>query len=143
MPVQRARLRALKIHRSYEVSELATLLGVHKNTIREWQRSGLKPIDERRPALFVGATVKAFLEQREKARKQPCLLGTFFCFRCRSPKPPALGMVDVIPTNALTGNARGLCADCEAVMHRRVRMGQIMQVFPNCVVKILEAHPRL
>ena len=143
MPVSQARLRALKIHRSYDVSELAEVLGVHKNTIREWQRLGLSPVDERRPLLFMGAAVIAFLKKRLMSRKSPCPPGTFFCLRCRAPKHPALGMVDVIPLNALTGNATGLCASCEATMYRRVNMNRIMQIFPNCAVKILVAPPRL
>lgn len=143
MPVNQARLRALKIHRSYDVSELAELLGVHKNTIREWQRIGLSPVDERRPFLFMGAAVIAFLKKRVMSRKSPCPPGTLYCLRCRAPKSPALGMVDVIPMNALTGNATGLCAGCEATMYRRVSMKRITQVFPNCIVKILEAPPRL
>ena len=143
MPVSQARIRALKIHRSYDVSELAELLGVHKNTIREWQRNGLSPVDERRPFLFTGAAVIAFLKRRAMSRKSHCPLGTIYCLRCRAPKPPALGMVDVIPLNALTGNATGLCASCEATMYRRVNMNRIMQVFPNCAVKIQVAPPRL
>jgi len=143
MPVSQARIRALKIHRSYDVSELAELLGVHKNTIREWQRCGLSPVDERRPFLFTGAAVIAFLKKRHMSRKSPCPPGTIYCLRCRAPKPPALGMVDVIPINSVTGNATGLCACCEATMYRRVNMKRVMQIFPNCAVKIQVAPPSL
>lgn len=49
----------VKIHRSYTARELADCLGVHKNTVRHWQRKGLTPIDARRPYLFKGAVVRA------------------------------------------------------------------------------------
>ncbi len=143
MQVHRTRRRALKSNRTYDVYELSQLLEVHKNTIRDWRRNGLEPIDDGRPALFAGEAVKAFLQRREKSRKRPCPPGTFFCLRCRTPKPPALGMVDIAPFNELTGNAKGLCADCETVMHRSVRLEKIEQIFPKCALQIVEAYPRL
>ena len=38
MPSLRVTPHRLKIHRSYDTRELADLLGVHKNTVRQWQR---------------------------------------------------------------------------------------------------------
>lgn len=54
MPVRRpkAKLTAVKLHYSYSSSELAACCGVHKNTVRNWQRDGLEPNDEARPVLF-------------------------------------------------------------------------------------------
>ena len=36
--------RLVKIHRSYTVEEASILLGVHRNTVREWIKRGLTPI---------------------------------------------------------------------------------------------------
>ena len=44
----------VKRNRSYTASELAARLGVHKNTVRHWQRDGLAAIDGGRPTLFHG-----------------------------------------------------------------------------------------
>jgi len=84
----------IKINRSYTARELADALDVHKNTVRHYQREGLKPVDNRRPALFHGGAVRSFLTHRNTTRKRPCPPGTFYCFRCRAPKRPAEGMVD-------------------------------------------------
>ena len=45
MPARRANPNRVKQHRSYSVDELACCCDVHKNTVRNWQRDGLKPID--------------------------------------------------------------------------------------------------
>ena len=46
--------RLLKIHRSYTVEEVASVLDVHRNSVRNWLRSGLDAIDQRRPTLILG-----------------------------------------------------------------------------------------
>lgn len=120
MPARRANPNRVKLHRSYSVDELARCCDVHKNTVRNWQRDGLKPIDSARPILFQGAAVRDFLAGRNASRKRPCPPGTLYCFRCRCPRHPALGMVDFVAMRPGSGNLRAMCASCEAIMHRRV-----------------------
>lgn len=143
MPTRRVNPYRVKIHRSYNVSELAARLGVHKNTIRQWQREGLRPIDTHRPALFQGTAVRTFLIDRIASRKRPCGPGTLYCFRCCEPRPPALGMVDYVESRPGTGNLRALCGTCETIMHRRVRRSALAAAMPGMVVQITEAPPRL
>ena len=132
MAVRRVNPRAVKLHRSYCITELAACLGVHKNTVRHWQRGGLKPIDRGRPLLFQGTIVRAFLSARNASRKRPCPPGTLYCFRCREPRPPALGMVDYLSINAKSGNLRAICAMCETVMHRRASKAALASILPGC-----------
>ncbi len=143
MAARRASPNVVKLNRAYDVAELAARLGVHKNTVRHWQRDGLKPLDSGRPVLFHGATVRAFLSSRSASRKSPCPPGTFYCFKCRAPRPPALGMVDYIPISATGGNVRAICAACETVMHRRAAKASLMTILPGCDVQISQAPPRL
>ena len=143
MAGRRVNPRAVKLHRSYSVPELAACLGVHKNTVGHWQRYGLKPLDGGRPMLFQGAIVQAFLSARNASRKRPCPPGTLYCFRCRAPRPPALGMVDYLTINALSGNVRAICATCETVMHRRARQAALSSILPGCDIQFVEALPRL
>lgn len=143
MAARRVNPRAVKSHRSYSVSELAACFGVHKNTVRHWQRHGLKPIDGGRPVLFQGATVRAFLSTRHASRKRPCPPGTLFCFRCREPRPPALGMVDFVSMNEESGNIRAICATCETVMHRRASKAALASILPGCDVQFVEVLARL
>ena len=116
MPARRVNPYRVKTHYSYTVSELAACLKVHKNSVRNWQREGLEPVDRSRPVLFQGATIRAFLVKRNKARKQPCPPRTLYCLRCRQPRAPALGMVDYLPITETSGNLRALCEHCETTM---------------------------
>jgi excisionase family DNA binding protein len=143
MARRRVNPRLVKRNRSYTASELAERLGVHRNTVRHWQRKGLKALDDGRPALFHGETLRTFLLSRSAQRKRPCPPGTFYCFRCRDPRRPALAMVDYVESRPGTGNLRALCETCEAVMHRRARRSALDAVMPGIAVQIREAQPRL
>ena len=119
--------RLVKIHRNYTVEEVARLLSIHKNTARQWIRSGLPTIDENRPILILGRELISFLQARRAGKKRPCLPGQIYCVRCRSPKFPAGGMVEHRPLNKTVVNARGICPDCNSMMHRCVSLTQIEQ----------------
>jgi hypothetical protein len=133
----------VKIHRSYTARKLADCLGICKNTVRHWQRHGLAPIDDRRPSLFNGAAVRAFLVERNRRRKWPCPAGTIYCFRCREPRKPVATSVEYLQMTAGGGNLRAPCGECGTVMHRRVRRAEIQSVLPGVLVQITEASRRL
>ena len=143
MSSRRVNPNRVKLHRSYSVEELARCLDVHKNTVRHWRKDGLETIDRSHPALFHGGTVRSFVANRNAGRKRPCSPGTLYCFRCRSPRPPALGMVDFVLLSPGRGNLQGLCECCETIMHRQVREAEIGKVMPGCSVQFTQGQPRL
>ncbi len=132
-----------KLNRTYTVGELAARFGVHKNTVRQWQRDGLAPIDKTRPLLFHGAAVRGFLTNRNASRKRPCQPGTIYCFSCRTPQRPACEMVDYIPKTQSTGNLRALCGTCGKLMHRRARRDALSTIMPGVAVQMAEGHGTL
>jgi hypothetical protein len=117
--------RLVKIHYSYTIGESASLLGVHKNTMTQWRRQGLKSIDDRRPILFHGGVLRTFLGRRRKDRKQKCADGELFCLRCRKPKHPANNDVALSRFPSGGGILRGHCPDCHGLMCRRISEAQI------------------
>lgn len=123
--------RQPQIHRSYTVFDAASRLDLDRATIRRWIKEGLRTLDGPRPILILGRDLLAFLKARREAAKQACLPGTMFCFRCRKPRAPALGMVDYKPDAGTAGNLSALCAVCEAPMNRRCAPGQITAVMPG------------
>ena len=133
----------LKMHRSYSVEEAALKLGVHKNSIRGWIKAGLPILDNSRPIIILGGELKAWLDKKRKAAKRPCPPGTFYCFKCRTPKAPALGMVEYKLMNKSTGNVIALCTDCRTMMHRRARQEAIVAIMPNLAIQITEAKPSI
>ena len=143
MSTRRLNPNAIKLRRTYTARELAIAYGLHKNTIRAWQRDGLTPLDGKRPVLFMGEDVRTFLASRNVGRKRPCPAGTLYCFRCREARPPALGMVDYLATTETSGNLRALCGVCETIMHRRVSKSAIADVLPGIAVHVTEDHARL
>lgn len=143
MRSRRANPQRVKLHRIYSTAELATCCGVHKNTVRHWQVNGLVPVSRGRPTLFDGATVRAFLTKRNASRKRRCPPGTLYCLKCRQPRAPAMGMIEITHQNGTTGNLSALCEVCSSMMHRRVRLAEIGAIMPNLDVQIREAGPRI
>lgn len=135
--------RLIKVHHSYTVEEAARTLGVHKNTVRGWRAKDLQPIDKRKPILFAGKDLRAFLERANRSRKQPSPNGQFYCFKCRAARRPAMAMVDYVPITSISGNLKALCADCGTLMHRRARLADLGAVMPGITVQIAGAPPRL
>lgn len=135
--------RRIKLHHSYTVEEASRTLGVHKNTVRAWRAKDLKPIDNRKPILFAGKDLRAFLEKANVGRKQPSPKGHFYCFRCRASRRPAMDMVDYVPITAIAGNLKALCAECGTLMHRRARFADVEAVMPGIAVQFPGAQPRL
>jgi hypothetical protein len=120
--------RRIKIHRTYTVEEIARLLPVHKNTVRIWIKSGLPTIDGKRPTMILGPEVIAFLKARRQKNKQTLRPGEIYCLRCHAPKYPAGDMAEYIPINENVGNLRGICPNCESIIHRCVSKAKLGQV---------------
>ena len=120
--------RLAKIHRSYTVEEVSVLLGVHKNTVREWIKRGLQTNDRNRPLLILGPDLIAFLKARRSKNKRACQPGEIYCVRCRAPQRPAGDMADYLPDTATLGNLVGICPCCESMIFRRVNPAKLDQV---------------
>ena len=134
--MKRINPRLAKLHRSYDVGELADRLGVHKNSVRHWIKDGLPVVDGTRPVLILGRDFQAWWGKRRKAAKRPCQPGQMYCFKCREPKRPALGMVEYAATNAATGNLKAICETCETIMHQRTRLADLATRMPGMDVQI-------
>jgi hypothetical protein len=115
----------IKLSSVYDPAEIAKLFGIHRNTVRNWLKEGLAPIDDRRPILISGAALKAFISGRQQARKQKCMPGEFFCFRCRAPRKPWDGMADFSSFNDKIVKAIAFCGVCETPMHRMIRRADL------------------
>lgn len=143
MPAKRVDPRRIKLHRPYAVDEAARALGVHRNTVRRWIKLGLAAMTSKRPTLILGSELRAFLDGRRRRRKRPCAPGTIYCFKCRGPSRPALGMVDYVPHSPTGGDLNALCETCGTEMHRRVARASIGLAMPGIEVRFREAQPRL
>lgn len=142
MPVRRHNPKLVKIHRNYTVEEAARVLGAHKHTIRAWLKDGLEAIDGRRPTLIHGQTLAEFIRARRRPKKR-CGPGEMYCIRCRGPKKPAGGIADYLPITDTSGNLRGICPDCDLLIHRRVSLARLDAVRDEIEVAVPQADPRI
>ena len=143
MSKRRVNPNLVKLNRTYDSGQLAACFGVHKNTVTNWHKAGLEPIDDRRPFVFHGSVVREFLKARHAERKRPCGPGRLYCLRCREPRAPALKLVEYLPLTATTGNLKALCETCETVMHRKVRRADVTAVMPDFELQSTERSLRL
>lgn len=139
MPAKRINPRLAKLHRSYSTTELASLLSVHKHTVRAWLKHGLPQVDGTRPILILGSEFQDWWSKKRKATKRPLQPGQFYCLKCRQPKAPALGMVEYAASNATTGNLKAMCETCGTMMHRRARLADLSTKMPVLDVQRREA----
>lgn len=141
MPGKRLNLRLAKIHRSYTIEEAARLYGVHKQTVRNWIKAGLPALTEKKPHLLLGSDLREFLGGRRK--RNPCGPGRLYCLRCRQPRKPAGDMLDYLPITLVSGNLRGICPVCDALMHRRVSLAKVDAVRGQAEVSFPQGQQRL
>lgn len=82
-------LRKIKTKRSYTSEELADTLQVHIQTVREWKKNGLLPLEENTtPHLFLGIEVKKFLAVLIAKNKVILEDGEFYCLSCKKAVKP-------------------------------------------------------
>ena len=135
--------RLAKIHRSYTVDEVSSVMSVHKNTVRAWVKAGLPTNDDRRPMLILGRELFAFLQARRAKNKRACAPGEIYCVGCRTPKKPAGAMADYQPLTATLGNLVGICPSCDSMVYRRVNATKIEQVRGELEVTMPKAPPHI
>lgn len=132
-----------KIHRSYTVEEAARLCNVHRNTVRQWIKQGLPICDDRRPVLVLGHHLRAFLQARRTRNKCTCGPGRIYCVRCRSPKVPAGGMADYIPSTSTAGMLAAICPDCGSMIYRRINVTKLASIRGELDITVPQAHSHI
>ena len=139
MAKSRPNPRLAKIHRSYTVEEIATLYGVHRNTVRAWIKRGLPTLDRRRPVLILGSRLGEFLRERRIQNKRTCGAGEIYCVRCREPRAPVGNVAHYHPITPTQGNLVGTCPTCSAGLYRRVSAANLGQFYGFLCVTLPQA----
>lgn len=86
--------RRASIHRSYSIAEVAKLFGVHRNTVDAWLKAGLRSFMAGRTRLILGEDLRAFLQARQRQRREPLRPGEMRCLPCRRSRSPDPALVD-------------------------------------------------
>ena len=138
---QRPSARFVKMHRSYRIDEASRTTGACKATIRRWIKAGLPTVAGTRPTLILGEELIRFMERH--AHRQRCQPAECFCFRCRAPRRPALGMADFIPMTPTGGNLRAICDACGNLMHKRINLILLEDIRRELDVTVMERQKHL
>ena len=110
---------------SYSIFDIAKLFGVHRATVRNWFKAGLKRIDDKRPFLVDGADLEVFLKDRQKKRRRKCQPDELFCCRCRRPQKAKDNKVLLEEVNHKIGRLRGLCSQCGSRTYRAISLKKL------------------
>src|SRR5690242_4153701 len=133
--------RLAKIHLSYSVEDTSRLFRVHKNTVRQWLKQGLRPIDEHRPTLIRGDEIRRFLSERRAQAKRACGPGRIYCLPCREPKVPAGNIAECVATGVTAGTLQGICPGCNRMIYRRVNPQKLAGMRGDLEIIVTQAWP--
>jgi hypothetical protein len=121
---RRYNLRLFHADYAYTAEELMAVARVRRPTVCRWKREGLQTIDDRRPQLFLGSDIRAFLAARAKPR-QPLAPGELYCTPCKRSRFPLGKVVQLVPRAPTNVDFHGICPVCRRPMFRRVRTAEI------------------
>jgi len=122
--------RLIKSRRSYNITEMASLLGVDRKTCQRWiKQDGLKVIEKgENPLLIMGADLISFLKERKKQRRCELKEDEFFCIKCRRAVKARMGSEEVVKTGKKIGKndleqfkKTGFCEICNTKLNRFLR----------------------
>lgn len=138
--MKRVPIHLIRHRHTYTIPEVAELLGVHKNTLRQWMREGLSPMDKARPIILHGAALKHFLLSRRASAKSPCLPHEFYCLKCRAPRVPWGGVIDVTIRSPQLFNMHAICEACDTTMHKAVGQPKLAEALKT--LRIQQVQPK-
>ncbi len=134
----------IKRHRVYTVWEVGEALGLHRQTVIRWIKSGGLAADRaQRPWLVEGCVLKAFLQERRALGRCTLKVGEIFCLPCRSPQLPDGRMADFRLKAPTHGTLTGLCPVCGRLMHRALRRADLEVTSAILDVAVQKAMTRL
>lgn len=136
--------RRIKSHLVYTAAEIAEALGLHRQTVLRWIKSGKLEADcTRKPWLVAGNVLKAHLGERRQAGKCRLALAQLYCLGCRAARIPDGRLADFTLTRHGAGALMGLCPKCGAAMHKAVRRADLETIRAQLDVHIRTAQPRI
>lgn len=137
--MQRLAIHRIRHRHVYSIADITALLDVHKNTVRQWIRDGLCPIDSNRPILVHGSVLKRFLQDRRSSTKSPCQMNEFYCLKCRAPRMPWAGVIDVTIRTPRLFNVHAICAVCDKPIHKAAGQDKLIKMLETLSVQ--QVHP--
>jgi len=116
-------IRKIRSKRSYSTQDIADTLGVHIQTVRDWKRDGLKPLQNSiSQYLFMGDDIKDYLRNKCQKFRIKLKKGEFYCLSCRKAVTPK--SFNVVDRNVVIGKGKrslilkANCPECNTKVNR-------------------------
>ncbi|MDF2372684.1 MAG: tyrosine-type recombinase/integrase [Rhizobiaceae bacterium] len=107
-----------KANRVYSVEDVLHHYGICRNTLSNWTKSGLRPVDGTRPQLFRGTELKWFHAQRSIERTKSLRMGEFKCFACKSCVFPEVSTLCIDVPIRRSYWAHATCPECHGMLQK-------------------------
>lgn len=123
-------LRLIKSRRSYNITEMASLLNIDRKTCQRWlKQDSLKIIEKGvNPLLVMGTDLISFLKKRKEQRKCKLKEYEFFCVKCHRAVKARAGSKKIIKTGKKIGRdgleqfiKTGFCEICNTGINKFLR----------------------
>ncbi|MGH1578737.1 helix-turn-helix domain-containing protein [Planktotalea sp.] len=124
---KRANPMRIKSALTYTPEEAAKALSKSTATIRNWVKDGLPVMASRKPMLISGLTLRTYIQEKNKAAKQPLEADELTCLSCRAGRRPEGMRVSKVPLTTKTSLLKGVCVRCGATATRIIAVRDIPQ----------------
>lgn len=122
-------LHLIKSRRSYNATEMASLLNIDRKTCQRWiKQDGLKVIEKDVNPLVMGKALKIFLKDKMEKRRFNLSENEFFCVKCHKPVKARISTEKIIKTGKRIGKNGleqfkkiGICEVCNTGVNRFLR----------------------
>lgn len=111
----------------YDVDDICALYknyGLHPQTVRDWIKKGLVPIDGKRPALIYGADLRAFLGEQNESSKCKTAFTEMFCLKCKEARPVFKCHITLEHVNSSV-RAKAHCRSCKSIMNKSYKLDDV------------------
>lgn len=116
----------IKSRKSYNITEMASLLEIDRKTCSRWIKyEGLKVIEENVSSLIMGSDLIDFIIKMRAKNKIPLKENEFYCLKCHKAVIPKIGSERIVKTGKRIGKENleqfkkiGNCEVCETEINK-------------------------
>lgn len=115
---------------TYDIDEICTLykdFNLHPQTVRKWEKQGLKTIDKGKPMLIYGYDLIQYLKQNNTANKCETAFDEMYCMGCQDSRPIFQNRI-AIEQEAHSLKVRGKCRECKGKMAQNYKFHYFAQL---------------
>ncbi len=121
------KINLITSRRSYNISEVASLLGINRKTCGRWIKyNKLKVIEGNITSpLIMGSDLIYFIKKNRQKNKIPIKEDEFFCMKCRKPVKAEIDSERIIKTGKKIGKDNreqfkkiGICENCKTKLNK-------------------------